>query len=225
MTGADMNNNENIKVGFLFDLDGVLIDSESIYTKIWSEINDLFPTGVENFAIKIKGTTLEAILGHYYPDPEVRAQVEEALYEREGKIVYQYTAGAKELLEGLKERDIPAVLVTSSNEIKMSHLWEHIPGMRDLFTAVITGDNVTKSKPDPEGYLLGAKLAGCAPNHCVVFEDSLQGVIAGRAAGAYVVGVAGTLPAEVIAPYSDVVVTTLEGFDIDKLVDILKTRK
>ena len=60
--------NDNIKVGVLFDLDGVLIDSEREYTRIWSEIDRRYPTGVENFAIKIKGQTLPEILSNHYPE-------------------------------------------------------------------------------------------------------------------------------------------------------------
>ena len=56
--------------GALFDLDGVLVDSEGIYTEFWQEIDDEFHTGVDNFAMAIKGTTLENILGTYFSEDE-----------------------------------------------------------------------------------------------------------------------------------------------------------
>lgn len=211
-------------VGFLFDLDGVLIDSERKYSEIWGDINREFPTGDPDMPKKIKGTTLEHILSTYYTDPKIRARVEERLNEREQKMIYEYTPGARELLVWLKDNGIPTALFTSSNQLKMKHLDDELPEMRSFFTQIVTGEMVSRSKPAPDGYLYAAKLIGAAPEHCVVFEDSLQGVKAGRAAGGLVVGVAGTLPAEKIAPYSDIVVHSLTDIDPKKIIDILKVR-
>lgn len=205
------------QLAFLFDLDGVLIDSENEYTRIWQVVEEEYPTGIENFAIRIKGTTLENILSTYYPDPETRAKVEARLYELEGKMHYDYTPGARCLLDSLRVLHIPAVMVTSSNDVKLRHLWEQHPEMLNDFVKIIDGDMVTRSKPDPEGYLLGAEAAKTLPAHCVVVEDSLQGVKAGHAAGAYVIGVAGTLPADTLRPWCDEVVTSLTEIDVDKL--------
>ena len=214
-----------INAGFLFDLDGVLIDSETAYSEIWTRIEREYPTGIEDFARKIKGTTLEKILSDNYPDASTRAKVEARLYELEGQMKYTPLPGAVELLSTLNGHGIPAVIVTSSNDKKMQHLWSDLPDFRQYFRKIVDGDMVTHSKPDPEGYLLGASLIDRKPEHCVVFEDSLQGVKAGHNSGAYVVGVAGTLPAETIAPYCDMVVDTLEDFDVEGLVEILEDRK
>lgn len=209
------------KIGCLFDLDGVLIDSERLYTKIWEAIEQQWPTGIENFAYKIKGTTLEDILDRYFPDDDIRACVIKELYRLEGLMIYSALPGAVEFIDSLRSRGIPVALVTSSNDLKMAHLWHDMPGFKEKFDVIITGDEVTHSKPDPEGYLLAARSIGVAPQRCIVFEDSLQGVKAGKAAGAGVVGVAGTLRAEDIAPYSDIVVNAVAEVDIDKLEDLL----
>lgn len=200
--------------GFLFDLDGVIIDSESAYTGIWNEIERRFPTGIEDFARKIKGTTLTNILSTYYPDPETSAKVEKLLYELEGKMEYRVIPGAMKLLEKLKEKGIPTALVTSSNEVKMSHLWAQHPELKEYFNVVVTADMVGKSKPDPEGYLKAAQLLGKDPAMCVVVEDSLQGVMAGQNAGSFVIGVSGTLPADVLRPHSNVVLADLARVEI-----------
>lgn len=199
--------------GVLFDLDGVLVDSEREYTLIWERINKEFPTDVPNFAERIKGTTLENILSLHYPDPEVRKNVERRLLEEESKMVYRYCPGAHELLEDLRRSNVPMALFTSSNEIKMDHLYNDIPGIKDYFDVIITGDMVKHSKPDPEGYLKAARELGLKNGKWVVVEDSLQGVKAGKASGGSVMGVAGTLPAEVLAPYCNEVVETLDGID------------
>ncbi|MDE5806833.1 MAG: HAD family hydrolase, partial [Muribaculaceae bacterium] len=129
-----------------------------------------------------------------------------------------------ELLTWLKENEVPTVLVTSSNEKKMRHLREELPEAESFFTHIVTGDKVSRSKPDPEGYLLGAKLIGRRPQNCVVFEDYLQGVKAGRAAGAFIVGVAGTLDKETIEPFSDIIVDSLAEIDGKSVINILKRR-
>lgn len=210
----------NTKIGFLFDLDGVLIDSESEYTKIWTKINDRYPTGIENFALKIKGQTLPEILQNNFPGSLHKAVVD-MLYESEQKMKYDWLPGAREILEQIKETGYGCVLVTSSNEKKMSHLREELPALEGYFDAIITADKISRSKPDPEGYLLGAKRLGANPQNCAVFEDSRQGVKAGRSAGAYVVGLSTTLPAEQIIDNCDIIINNLSEIDLNKLANIL----
>lgn len=212
------------EIGCLFDLDGVIIDSERLYTKIWEAIETQWPTGIDNFPYKIKGTTLEDILDRYFPDPEVQRQVVDELYRLEGLMIYQPLPGALTFLDSLRKAGIPTALVTSSNDKKMAHLWSDMPELKKDFKVIITGDEVQNSKPDPEGYLTAAKEIGVNPKNCAVFEDSLQGVKAGRAAGAFVVGVAGTLKAEDISPYCDMVVNGVNEVDIQRLSDILIKR-
>lgn len=214
---------DNRSIGCLFDLDGVLVDSERIYTKIWEAIEEQWPTGVENFPYKIKGTTLEDILERYFRE-EVREDVTNEVIRLEGMMVYGPMPGAMEFLDSLCDKGIPRALVTSSNDLKMEHLWMDIPDLKEKFNVVITGDEVTNSKPDPEGYIKAAASLGIDPRRCAVFEDSLQGVKAGKTAGAFVVGIAGTLKASDIAPYSDIVVNAVYDINIDRLEEILKSR-
>lgn len=213
----------NNDIACLFDLDGVLVDSERIYTKIWEAIEKQWPTGIDNFAYKIKGTTLEDILERYFPE-EVREEVTRELIRLEGMMIYGPLPGALEFLDELNAKGIPAALVTSSNGLKMDHLWHDMPGFKEKFDVIITGDEVTNSKPDPEGYLAAAAALGVDPKGCAVFEDSLQGVKAGKAAGAFVIGVAGTLKAEDIQPYSDIVVNKVADIYPDKLEETLRLR-
>lgn len=214
---------ENNDIGCLFDLDGVLVDSERIYTKIWEAIERQWPTGIDNFAYKIKGTTLEDILERYFPE-EVREDVTKELIRLEGMMIYEALPGAIDFLDALRQKEIPIALVTSSNDLKMAHLWYDMPGFEQKFNVIITGDEVKCSKPDPEGYLAAAKALGVDSKRCAVFEDSLQGVKAGKAAGAFVIGIAGTLKASDIAPYSDIVVNAVADVNIDRLVEVLEAR-
>lgn len=203
--------------GALFDLDGVLIDSETEYTKIWSEINRRFPTGYDDLALRIKGMTLDNILATYYPDASLSNVVRDTLHELESHMTYRWLPGAEKLLKWLMADSIPRALVTSSDNKKMEHLQEEIPELMPMMSAVITADRISRSKPDPEGYLLGAHEIGIPISQCVVFEDSLQGVKAGRASGAFVVGVAGTLKPEILQPFCDIIVSSLEDLEPAKL--------
>lgn len=211
-------------IGFLFDLDGVLIDSETEYTRIWTEIDNLYPTGVENFPLVIKGEALHFILDQFYPDPVRQHDVVAYLNEQEQRMHYSWLPGAHGFLEQLIDAGLPRVLVTSSNGLKMKHLREERPDLLPLFDDVVTADRISRSKPDPEGYLLGASLMGVDPRRCVVFEDAVQGVKAGRAAGAYVVGVSTTLPADRLAPYADRVVGSMAEVDLAEIIEILSNR-
>lgn len=215
------------KIGVLFDLDGVLIDSEHEYTRIWNEVLRRFPTGIEDMPMRIKGMTLDNIISTYYGNynKEQEKQLRDTLHELESRMIFRWIPGAKEFVEWLIEMNIPRALVTSSDEEKMSHLREQRPEVEQMMTALVTADKISRSKPDPEGYLLGAELIRVKPHHCAVFEDSLQGVKAGKAAGAYVVGVAGTLPAEILAPYSDIVINNLSEVDREAFTQILQKGK
>lgn len=204
----------DMKKAYLFDLDGVVIDSERQYTEIWQEIERHYPTGVENFAMRIKGTTLDDILSHYFPQPDVRKGVEKMLYRLEGEMVYRYRPGSKQFLDKLKANKIPMALVTSSNSDKMKHLYRDIPEIAAYFDTIILGDMVSNSKPDPEGYLKVAEFLGVDPKDCVVVEDSLQGIHAGKNAGAYVIGITGTIPNEVLRSEADEVVESLEEIQV-----------
>lgn len=207
-----------MNIGFLFDLDGVLIDSETQYTRIWNEINDCFPTGVSDFAYRIKGTTLESILANYF-SPDVRNEVINMLYARENAMQYEYCNGAESILSELGRRKIKKAIVTSSKKDKMSHLLQQHPEIELNVDTIIDADSVTKSKPDPQGYLLGAGRIGVPPEYCVVVEDSLQGIQAGKAAECYVVGLTGTFGRKALEGEADILLDSLEELDVDFIIN------
>lgn len=193
-------------IAVLFDLDGVLVDSEGIYTQFWADINRRFPTGVANFEHVIKGNTLARILDTYFPDPDIREKILVALKRQEEEMVYILFPGVLELLGALRRESIPTAIVTSSNTTKMDNLFRMLPCLAELINTVITEQDVSHSKPDPEGYLIAAERLGVPPTRSVVFEDSLAGLEAGRRTGGKVVAVATTNPAEKLIDRADIVV-------------------
>lgn len=204
----------------LFDLDGVLIDSETLYTSFWERVGREHHLPSSTFAYDIKGTTLTDILTTHFPDPEVRKDIDRMLHEFENEIVYPVFNGALEFVDALREKGLKTVIVTSSDNKKMEFLFSQHPEFPSHFDAIVTACDVTRSKPDPEPYIVGAKKAGVPASECIVFEDSFQGLEAGRRAGCKVVGLSTTNPADAIAGKSDLITPSLEKL-MDKIPALL----
>lgn len=197
---------ENIKAQ-LFDLDGVLLDTEAAYTEFWkAELLPLLPEDDDIFS-KVKGATLKDIMDRYFPSPEMKAKVISLVDDFESRMNPEYIPGAPEYLAKVKEAGYKTALVTSSSGKKMAKIYARYPGFREQFDVTVTADDMLRSKPDPYCYLLAAERLGVTPSQCCVFEDSLLGLRAGKSAGMYVVGLATTNPREVISPFSDKVIS------------------
>lgn len=211
-------------IALLFDLDGVLIDSEARYSELWKEINKKFYTGIDNLETVIKGTTLPDILSRYFPEPSIRSQVEIMCIEGEANMRYGLNPGVDSLLKELQRRNIPVAMVTSSDEVKMNHLWEILPELKQYFSTIIASEDVSRSKPDPEGYIKAAERLGIVAERCIVVEDSVQGIRAGKSAGAFVVGISTTLGRDAISKYADIIIDSMEEFELDKYIEIISQR-
>ena len=208
----------NQPCGVLFDLDGVLLDSEGKYSIFWDQIDQEYPTGVENFASYIKGFHLSRIL-NYFDSDEVRQQILDKLsaFERETK--YEFFPGALDYVKRLRDAGIPMAIVTSSDRKKMQSLYSQYPEFPTLFDHIITGDMVTKAKPDPDCFLMGAKMLGLDIKDCIVLEDSRNGLIAGRSSGARVIGVATTLSTEAVSQLSDMTVDAVRQLSVEQTLN------
>ena len=202
--------------GVLFDLDGVLLDSEGQYSIFWQAMDERFPTGVEDFSNYIKGFHLARILG-YFANDEIREQIVQALVEFEKNMRFEFFPGALALVHRLRDMGIPMAIVTSSDHKKMQALFSQHPEFPALFDTIITGDMVTRAKPDPDCFLLGAQQLGVDIKDCVVFEDSRNGLIAARASGARVISIATTLSADIVVPLSDLTIPCVNDLDIEQI--------
>lgn len=212
-------------IGVLFDLDGVIIDSESIYTEFWQEIDTLYPTGVANFALKIKGSTLPEILGSYFPDKEIQNHILQKIKLFETEMHYKPFPEAMRFIDELIAAGVRCAIVTSSSLKKMENLYLQNPGFRERFQAVVTGDMVSHSKPHPEPYLLGAREIGVDIKDCFVFEDSLSGIRSGNSAGATVIALATTLPYDDIKGKACKTIYDFTGFHIQDMLACRNTNK
>lgn len=207
----------------LFDLDGVLVDTEGVYTDFWSAVDRRFPTGVDNFALKIKGSTLSGTLDTYF-DPAQHPAILEMLKSQESGMEYRLFDGAERLLRDLRAEGVRTAIVTSSNRPKMDVVFSQLPILKELTDRLVTDEDVTESKPSPQAYLVAASRLGVAPGECVVVEDSVNGLRAGRASGAAVVGVATTNSADAIAGLADVIVDSAGDITVAMLRSLADDR-
>ncbi|MEJ6398326.1 HAD family hydrolase [Yoonia sp. 208BN28-4] len=192
----------------MFDMDGLLLDSERIYMDAFEAVGraadlpimhrlpDIFRMMVGKRDAD-SGAILEREIGPYIARDRF-----DALWHAEitGRMAGDIPVkkGAIKLLTALKDADIPAGVVTSTLSAKAhSHLER--AGLRHLVDHIIGGDQVRDGKPSPEGYLAMAAHLGASPDSCAAFEDSDTGTRAAVASGARVVQVP-----DIMAPHADV---------------------
>lgn len=193
----------------LFDLDGVVFNTEPQYTVFWgAQCREFHPEhpGLEQ---EIKGMTLVQIYDAWFSGElsEKQTLITERLNDYEAQMSYDYVAGFEAFIHALRSQGVKTAVVTSSNQPKMEAVYRSHPEFKGLFDAILTAEDFDRSKPDPDCYLKAAGRFGIAPEHCVVFEDSFNGLKSGRAAGMYVVGLATTNPTDAIRPLCDEVIS------------------
>lgn len=181
----------------LFDLDGVLADSRRVVEdvwRVWAAEKGLDPAP---FLAIAHGRRTSEILRTVAPRLDIAAETNRLdRMEEFGTEGLVPIPGAPEFVRSLPE-DRWGVVTSGHRECAEFRLnYVGIPFPR----VFITGDMVKKGKPDPEGYLRGARELGCSPADCLVFEDAPPGVAAARAAGMRVVGVLTTHPPDALSP-------------------------
>lgn len=206
----------------LFDLDGTLFDTEGQYTILWGRIARQYRPDIPRLEYLIKGTTLVQIFDRYFPDPEIQAAIKVELDDYERQMRYEWVAGSLEFLQDLKAHGVKCAVVTSSNLEKMRSVALQWPDFNDLFDRVLTSEDFSASKPNPDCYLLGAKVFGCSTNECVVFEDAFTGLQAGMSAGIYTIGLATGNTPEMIKDKCNHVINDFVGLSFEKVQQLMQ---
>ncbi len=190
----------------LFDLDGVVFDTEPQYTVFWGSQCRLYHPEHPGLEQEIKGQTLVQIYEGWFSGALTSEQdtITSRLNEFESQMDYDYIPGFEHFVRTLRSLGVKTAVVTSSNRQKMASVYAKHPEFPELFDAILTSEDFSRSKPFPDCYLSAAEKFGVAPEECVVFEDSINGLKSGRAAGMKVVGLLTTNPLEAVAPLSDV---------------------
>ena len=207
----------------LFDLDGVVFDTEPQYSIFWGGICRQYHPEHPGLEHEIKGQTLTQIYDRWFGgDLEAeRESITRRLDAYEEGMHYDYIAGFEALILDLHRHGVRTAVVTSSNVPKMESVYRYQPGFKQLFDAILTSEDFAESKPHPDCYLRAAEKLEAQTDECIVFEDSFNGLRSGKAAQMKVVGLATTNSAEAIAPLSDLQITDYQHIGYADLLSLL----
>ncbi len=173
----------------IFDLDGILADSEPWWNEIDSKL--LAEYGViyrGEYHREVLGVSYRLAVEFYKKAFGLSASIEE-LMRRRGEIATEFFANrvglfpsTKRTLERLRDMKVRLAIATSSVSASARPFLDR-HGLTPFFDGIVTGDEIERGKPDPDIYLRAAKKLGIGADACLVIEDALSGIAAGRAAG------------------------------------------
>ncbi len=209
----------------LFDMDGVIVDSNPIHKEVLIEFCRKYGVELdeENLRENVYGRTNKDWIPNVFG--EVSDETIEA-YTKEKEEMFRevfipkdhIVPGLIEFLELLDHAGIRKVIATSAPAENADYILKELD-IASHFDAVLNASHVSKSKPDPEPYLKAAKAGDAEPQNCIVFEDSISGVRSGSAAGAKVVGVATTHTHQELQA-CDLIVDDFTGLNVEMLEDL-----
>jgi HAD superfamily hydrolase (TIGR01509 family) len=203
--------------GVIFDMDGLLFDTELIYYQSTQTVADAmnFPYSKELY-LDFVGVSDEEVAKNYHKifHEFGRERVEEFIKRSYNHTIEVFQTGKVPLKEGvielldyLDEQNIPR-MVASSNVRPAIELLLEGAGIRERFVGIVSAEDVTRAKPDPEIFKKAQKSLGTDPEKTLIFEDSFHGVTAAHAAGIPVIMVP-----DLLAPTQEIKAKTLEIFD------------
>ena len=188
--------------GVIFDMDGLMFDTERIWATLWrpalATLGLPYKEGLDAAARGSAGDSMRAVLRRFYGPACDTDAIIQALH-KESETAFQAPppkkTGVDELLRWLEQQQIPMAVASSS---RMASILHHLNGwdMTHYFKALVSGDQVSASKPDPEIFLRAAQALGTPPASTLVLEDSYNGVRAGAAGGFVTVMVPDLAPAD-----------------------------
>jgi beta-phosphoglucomutase len=216
------------KFAVLFDMDGVIIDSNPYHKDAWFEFCRRYNVELkeEDVPRKIYGKTNKAALvdvfqREFSPEESYRMSEEkEAIYRDLHRPDINLIPGLETLLKAFQQHHIPLAVCTNAPVANLDFMLEET-GIRPYFEVLIDASRVSKGKPDPEIYLKAAQLLNMPPDRCIVMEDSTVGVEAGLRAGMKVVAITTTHTAAELS-HTDLVIADFTELTVDKLAALLQ---
>ncbi|MBE6480162.1 MAG: HAD family phosphatase [Olsenella sp.] len=188
----------------VFDMDGLMIDSERVWQAQWPSVLAKFgltyKDGLKEACVASSGTVFEGIVRGFYPDADC-AGIREELWDSARRALeagVDAKPGLYELMDWLDENHVRRAIASASNEALIRQNVHNI-GLDGRFDAIVAGEMVTRGKPFPDTFLLAAEKLGADPTRTVVLEDSNPGIRAAAAGGFIPVMVP-----DLIAPQDDV---------------------
>ena len=200
----------------IFDMDGLILDSERTVLSCWEKIGEKYGfKDIVSYGISVIGKNKKATIDEFeriYGEPGDR-------YERELREIYNGLAQkgevplkphTLELLESMKNAGMKIAIASSSTREEVTTQMEMLGALK-FFDTCVCGDQVTKSKPDPEIFLLACDALGVKPEEAVGLEDSFNGVRACKASGLYTIMVPDIIqPDDEMKGLADVILPSLK---------------
>jgi len=207
----------------IFDMDGVVIDSHPAHREAWHNFLRTLDRDVcdKELDYILDGRKREDILRHFLGDLSAEqlrqyGQQKDAFFKRQICQV-RTMPGFVDFLARLRRRRIPLAIATSASARRTHSTLERL-GLRTHFSAVITANHVTASKPDPAIYRLACESLSVVPAEAVAIEDAYSGVLAAKAAGLHCVGIADPQAEQkLIAAGADLVLRHFRGLTLEAL--------
>jgi HAD superfamily hydrolase (TIGR01509 family) len=202
----------------LFDMDGVIVDSEPLHVAAFQATLKRYGHDLNEDQYKqhFAGKTDEAGFKQYFDFinetvhlPVIMDEKAKAYLELAADQLVPYP-GVIELIHELAARKVPLVLVTGSLRAEAEITLKTFK-VAECFTAVVAAEDISQSKPNPEGYLKGAKALNVDPADCVVIEDAPSGVKAAKAAGMRCLAVTSTHSAEELQEATEIIIQLRPG--------------
>ncbi|MVN22577.1 HAD family hydrolase [Mucilaginibacter arboris] len=186
-----MDNNQQPDKAFLFDMDGTMADNMKFHAEAWFDIlNDDLGAGLTKEEVKKEmygknPEVLERIFGKgkfSQQEMDEYSMKKEKDYQSRFKPHLKLIDGLEDFLKKADEQQIPMAIASAAIPFNIDYLLDHTHS-RNYFKAIISADDVDKSKPNPETFLKAAEALGAKPEDCIVFEDAPKGVEAAKNAG------------------------------------------
>lgn len=214
-----------MKEAVIFDMDGVISDSE--YVNVLAKHKLLKSLGIKvdwHYHDQFLGTTYEYMWGkmkeEFHLPEDVAYYVQAAEYKRDELILkegLQPIPGAVELIQRIHKAGIPMAVASSSSKRNIiSNLT--MLGVFQYFQELVSGEECKNGKPDPEIFLKAASMLEKEPENCVVIEDSINGIRAGKTAGMKCIGFANPEAMELDLSQADLVVSDFNTLTIEQLI-------
>lgn len=210
--------------GVIFDMDGLMFDTEPLWTDAWyivlpefgvPEVPPALPDAMRGSSGETAYAIMRSYIGQDADAPAIWARMKEEVHKMLERGVVK-KPGLDELLAFLAERKVPMAIASSSphNIIEMDL---RNAGVRDYFEFIVSGEDVDRPKPDPQVFQVAAERMGVEPTRTLVLEDSLNGVRAGAGGGFVTVMVP-----DMIAPTDEIrAIYTKECKDLFEVRDLL----
>lgn len=214
--------------GVIFDMDGLMLDTEKLLAKYWMQAarEAGFPMelqhvlGIRSLAAIYAKPKLQGIFGEDFDYEAIRARRRELTAQHLQAHGIETKKGLRELLSYLKTNGIRIAVATATDR-ERTDLYLKQVGVHEYFDAFVCGDMVKKGKPDPEIYLTACKALGLAPEECMALEDSPNGIRSAHDAGCMAVMIPDLSgPEEDLMPYLAACVE-----DLSKIIALLELMK